>query len=172
ITASMGLGRAVRSLLLESPDLTEDPLIGGLHVKISGCPNGCGQHHLADIGFHGATVKGQAGLQVPAYDIFVGGRYEGGDVRYGTRLRGKVPAKAVPQVLRAFLIFYRDHRQPGEPFHAFVDRRGRESFERIAAPFGEVLPFDPQSSLSRDFYEDWERTGLYRLERGEGECSA
>lgn len=168
ITSSMGLGRAIRGVLLQSPDLIEDPLIERLHVKISGCPNGCGQHHIADLGFHGAAVKGDQKLQVPAYEVFLGGRCEGGEVRYGARLRIKVPAKAVPQVIRAFLALYRDHREPGELFHAFVDRIGRDPFEQIATQLAEIPPFAAERPA---FYQDWERTVLYRVERGEGECA-
>ncbi len=169
ITSSMGLGRAVRSLLLESPDLTEDPLIESLHIKISGCPNGCGQHHVADIGFHGAAVRGDRAQQVPAYEIFLGGRYEDGDVRYGARLRAKVPAKAVPEVVRTFLTFYRERHQGGEVFHAFVDRVGREPFEQIVGRSAAIPAFEGEGA---GFYQDWDRDILYRVERGEGECAS
>lgn len=167
ITSSMGLGRAVRAMLLEHPDLIADPLIERVHVKISGCPNGCGQHHIADIGFHGAAVKGDGGRQVPAYEIFLAGHYEGGDVRYGQRLRVKVPAKAVPQVVHAFLTLYREQRQDGEEFRAFADRVGREIFEQAAQPLAPV----PAAAAQPDLYQDWDRTAPYRVERGEGECA-
>lgn len=168
ITSSMGLGRAIRRVLLDRPGLADDPLIRSLRVRISGCPNGCGQHLISDIGLHGAAVKGERGLPVPAYEIFVGGRHGAGGVRYGTRLRVKVPAKAVPEVVPAFLVFYRDQRLPGEAFWAFADRQGREAFERIAARFAVAPPFVPDRA---EFYQDWERTVLYRVERGEGECA-
>jgi len=167
ITSSMGLGRAVRAMLLERPDLVADPLIERMHIKISGCPNGCGHHHLADIGFHGAAVKGDGGRQVPAYEVFLAGHYEGGDVRYGQRLRVRVPAKAVPQVVRAFLTLYREQRQPGEEFRAFADRVGREPFEHAAEPLAAV----PAAAALPDLYQDWDRTVPYRVERGEGECA-
>jgi len=167
ITSSMGLGRGVRAMLLEQPDLMDDPLIERLHIRISGCPNGCGHHHVAELGFHGAAMRGDKGLQVPAYEVFLGGR-DRGEVRYGTRLRVRVPAKVVPQVVRAFLTFYRDERRPNEAFPAFVDRVGREPFERLAASSSQVPPFD---RAHPDFYQDWERTAVYRVERGEGECA-
>jgi sulfite reductase beta subunit-like hemoprotein len=164
----MGLGRAVREALQGRPDLLGDPLIERLHIRVSGCPNGCGQHHVADIGLHGGAIKGERGLQVPSYDVFLGGRHEGGDVRYGTRLGIKVPAKAVPGLVCALLAFYRDRRQPDESFSAFVDRVGRQAFEEVAAPLAPV----PNFAEKPEFYYDWERSNIYRVERGEGECAA
>ena len=73
ITSSMGLGGALTEAV-KSID-TEDPLIKKMHIKMSGCPNGCGQHHIADIGFHGAAAKGPGG-QVPAYELFLGGSFD------------------------------------------------------------------------------------------------
>ena len=167
ITASMGLGAAVREMLLNSPDLTADPLISRLHIRMSGCPNGCGQHHIADIGFHGAAVKGDQGRQVPAYEVFLGGRYEGGDVRYAARVKVKVPAKAVPGMVQVVLTLYKERRQDHEAFSAFVDRLGRMPFEEIAARFGGVPSLDEGAG----FYVDWARTEPYKVERGEGECA-
>lgn len=167
ITSSMGLGRAIRSMLHGHPELFEDPLIDRLHIKISGCPNGCGQHHIADIGFHGAAMKGDGGRQVPTFEVFIGGRFEGGSVRYGARLKTRVPTKAVPEAVRAFLAVYKDRRQPDEPFPAFVDRVGREPFEEVAAPLSAVPSFDQ----APEFYRDWDQAMLYRVERGEGECA-
>ena len=83
ITSSMGLGRAI-SDAVSVIDKEEDALIRKMHIKMSGCPNGCGQHHVADIGFHGAAAKGPGG-QVPAYEMFLGGGFENGDTRIGLR---------------------------------------------------------------------------------------
>ena len=168
ITASMGLNRAVRAVLEAHPELAQDPLIERMHLRISGCPNGCAQHHLADLGFHGAATRGDQKMFVPAYEVFLGGRYQGSSVRYGARLRGRVPAKALPSAVIAVLSYYREQRQPEEIFGAFVDRVGREAFEAIVEQFAEIPSFDPARP---DFYQDWERSGVYQVERGEGECA-
>ena len=168
ITSSMGLGGAVRHMLQNNPDLAADPLISRLHIRMSGCPNGCGQHHIADIGFHGAAVKGDQGHQVPAYEVFLGGRYQGGDARYGARVKVKVPAKAVPGLVREFLTVYRQQREDGEAFAAFVDRLGRTPFEQIATRFGGAPSLEGEGA---DFYTDWARSEPYKVERGEGECA-
>jgi sulfite reductase beta subunit-like hemoprotein len=165
ITASMGLGRAVGEALTEMN--IDDPLIKQMHVKMSGCPNGCGQHHIADIGFHGAAAKAPGG-QVPAYELFLGGSYDNGDTRIGQRVKTKVPAKKMPEAIRRVLTFYQEQRQEGEPFKDFVERVGAATFEPILGEFKEV------PELNRDsiqYYIDWDKTVKYKLERGEGECA-
>jgi sulfite reductase beta subunit-like hemoprotein len=168
ITSSMGLNRAVRAVLAEHPDLAADPLIEQMHIRISGCPNGCGQHHLGDLGFHGAAAKGDQKMMLPAYEAFVGGFYRGSRVRYGLRLREKIPARRLPAAIIELLEYYRRERQPGEEFAAFVDRVGREPFEAIVNRCSEVPAFD---EAHPEPYQDWERKALYKVERGEGECA-
>ena len=72
----MGLNAAIQAKV-ESMQI-EDPLTKKIHIKMSGCPNSCGQHHIANIGFHGAAMK-VGSQQLPAYHVFVGGAYDGGD---------------------------------------------------------------------------------------------
>jgi sulfite reductase beta subunit-like hemoprotein len=165
ITSSMGLAEA----LIEALDVidTSDPLIKKMHIKMSGCPNGCGHHHIGDIGFHGAAAKGPGG-QVPAYDMFVGGTYREGDTRFGQRVKVKIPAKRVPEALSKTLDFYKAERLDGEEFQDFVVRVGPEVFEPVLSEFKDV------PSLNRDtlvYYMDWNKTIKYVLERGEGECA-
>ena len=166
ITSSMGLGEAVSETLTEMA--IEDPLVKSLHVKMSGCPNGCARHHIANIGFHGAATKGD-GNQVPAYEIMVGGSYGNGEpTRFAQRIKTKVPAKRVPQLVRQYIQFYQDQRQDGEAFNQFVDRVGTEPFEDIAREYKEPGPLNRENI---DTYQDWGKTTLYKLERGEGECA-
>ena len=171
ITSSMGLNKVV-GIALKNPNgqgtLLDDPLIKQMHVKMSGCPNGCGRHHVADIGFHGAFIKGPGGGQIPAYEVFVGGSYEDGDVRYGVRPRGKIPAKRVTEAVFGILRFYKETRQDGEYFKDFAARLGREPFEGVIAGYANVGRL---SKESLDLYMDYEKDGLYVMERGEGECA-
>jgi len=165
ITASMGLARAVGQTL-EDMNIT-DPLVRQMHVKMSGCPNGCGQHHIADIGFHGAAAKAPGG-QVPAYELFLGGSYEGGDARIGLRTRTKIPAKRVPEAIKRLIGFYQERRADGELFKDFAARLGPAEFEPILQELHDV------GELNRDTideYIDWDKTVKYKLERGEGECA-
>ncbi|MSQ07065.1 MAG: nitrite/sulfite reductase [Dehalococcoidia bacterium] len=172
ITSSMGLGQAIRESMASWNGLLEDPLVKKMHIKMSGCPNGCSQHHVASIGFHGAAMKGPTGEQVPAYEVLLGGSYGGASIdgtRYGQRLAGmKVPAKAVPAFVRDVTAFYHQNRKEGEEFSPFVDRVGTKAFEPLAAPYRELPALTDQTVAT---YMDWSKTMLYKVERGEGECA-
>ena len=165
ITSSMGLGRAIEETIADMD--TTDPLVRQMHVKMSGCPNGCGQHHIADIGFHGAAMKGPGG-QVPAYELFLGGSYDNADSRLALRVKTKVPAKRMPEALRLVVDYYKEQRNADEPFKDFVQRVGPAVFEPMLAELGDVPELD-RESLNQ--YIDWDKTVKYILERGEGECA-
>jgi sulfite reductase beta subunit-like hemoprotein len=165
ITSSMGLNRAIQQRV-ESLAY-EDELTRRIHIHMSGCPNSCGQHHIANIGFHGAAIK-VGELQLPAYHVFVGGAFEGGNLRMGTQLKLRLPAKRGPDAVQRFIELYQRERQPGEEFNAFFDRVGASPFESAIAEL--ILPGE-FSDDNRSIFIDWERGDLYRLERGEGECA-
>ena len=165
ITSSMGLGNALIEAI-KTID-TSDPLIKKMHIKMSGCPNGCGHHHVADIGFQGAATKGPGG-QVPAYEVFIGGSYDDADARFGQRVKARIPAKRMPQALEKMLDFYKAERNDGEEFKNFAARIGTEPFEAVLAEF-KNLPELNRETL--DTYMDWDKTVKYVVERGEGECA-
>ncbi len=165
ITSSMGLGRAMGAAIEEMA--ITDPLTRQMHVKMSGCPNGCGQHHVADIGFHGAATKAPGG-QVPAYELFLGGSYDDGDSRIGLRVRGRIPAKKTPDALKRIVGFYEENRNEGELFKDFVVRVTPKAFAPLVEEFKETRELNRESI---DAYMDWDKTIIYKVERGEGECS-
>jgi sulfite reductase beta subunit-like hemoprotein len=134
---------------------------------MSGCPNGCGQHHIGSIGFYGASLK-VGGRQVPAYVAHVGGRYEDGDLGYGQRLKVRLPAKRVPDAIEAWIRMYEAERSDGETFNEFVDRVGTERFE--AEVKGLALPVEFNLENLQHFI-DWSRSEPYKVIRGEGECA-
>ena len=169
ITCSMGLNRAVTEKLYEMR--IDDPTTRKMRVNMSGCPNSCGQHHIASIGFHGAAIKAanDGGRQVPAYHVFLGGTRGNGRIRIGQLLKARVPSKRVPIVVERFVRYYEAERQtPEEEFDAFVDRVGAAPFESLLQDL--VIPPDFSLDNMEEFI-DWERDGLYVLERGEGECA-
>ena len=173
ITASMGLAKALRDEMSNWNGLSDDAGVGDIKIKMSGCPNGCGLHHIANIGFHGAAVKGVESQQIPAYELFLGGNYGDNQVedsRIGTRVpRVKVPAKLVPSVLKEIVIHYKDNRaDESERFNDFLDRVGLEELTSVAARAQEV---GHEAEGGGEMYFDWERTNQYVLERGEGECA-
>ena len=138
----MGLNQAVQERL-EAMEIS-DPLTKRIHVKMCGCPNGCGQHHIANIGFYGASIK-VGDRQIPAYIPHLGGNYEGGEVVYGHRLKSRLPAKRVPDAVERWVRFYEDERDDGEEFNAFVERVGTDQFEaqvKDLVDAGRVQPRD------------------------------
>lgn len=173
ITSSMGLARAIREEIGTWDDLLQDEGVQKIRIKMSGCPNGCGLHHIANIGFHGAAVKGPDGQQIPAYELFLGGNYGDNrveDSRIGARIpRVKVPAKQVPTVVREIVTYYKENRQDDqERFNQFLDRVGLEELTAVA---DQAQKAAETAEAGSDMYIDWERTNLYKLERGEGECA-
>ncbi|PKB68511.1 MAG: hypothetical protein BZY81_01665 [SAR202 cluster bacterium Io17-Chloro-G4] len=171
ITSSMGLSKAISDEMDTWNGLLDDEEVQKMRIKISGCPNGCGQHHIANIGFHGAAVKGPDGQQIPAYELFLGGNYGSSrveDSRIGTRIPlVKVPAKSVPSIVREITSYFKENRQEKESFNGFLDRVGLEDLTAVAA---EAQQKAKEAEAESDLYFDWERTNVYKLERGEGEC--
>ena len=144
-----------------------DSLTRAIHIKMSGCPNGCGQHHIGNIGFYGASIK--AGERtMPAYIAHVGGNYEGGDVVFGHRLKVRLPAKRVPDAVERWIRHYEAERTEGEIFNAFVARVGTGAFEELVRDL--ALPAEFSLESMNEFI-DWNRSEPYRVERGEGECA-
>jgi sulfite reductase beta subunit-like hemoprotein len=165
ITSSMGLNRAIKERV-EEMRIT-DELTKRIHIKMSGCPNGCSQHHISNIGFYGASLK-VGGRQMPAYIPHIGGNFEGGEVIFGKRLKSRLPAKRVPEAVERWVRLYEAERDEGEEFNAFAERRGAESFE--AAVKDLTLPAEFSLETMQQFI-DWNRSSPYKVERGEGECA-
>jgi sulfite reductase (ferredoxin) len=165
ITSSMGLNRAIKQRVEEME--ISDELTRKIHIKMSGCPNGCSQHHIANIGFYGASLK-VGGRQVPAYIPHIGGNYEGGEVIFGARLKSRLPAKRVPEAVERWIKLYEAERDEGEEFNAFAERAGAERFEAEVKEL--TLPAEFSLETMQQFI-DWNRSRPYKVERGEGECA-
>ncbi len=165
ITASMGLNQAVQERV-ESIGL-DDPLINKMHIKMSGCPNGCSQHHIGNIGLYGASIK--AGERtIPAYIAHLGGEYDSGEVAFGTRLKSRLPAKRVPDAIERILRHYQERREGEEEFNSFVARQETGHFEELLADLAMPKEF---SLESMNHFIDWNRSEPYQVIRGEGECA-
>jgi sulfite reductase beta subunit-like hemoprotein len=165
ITSSMGLNGAIQDRIAQMA--IDDPLTRRIHIKNSGCPNGCGQHHIADIGFYGASIK-VGDKTVPAYIPHIGGRYEGGEVRYGQRLKARLPAKRVPEAVERWVRFYESDRQEGELFPSFVDRVGVSEFEGRVKDLTMPIEFNLENM---NHFIDYNREAPFQVIRGEGECA-
>ena len=164
ITSSKSLGEAMTEEVRKLDFLDEE--LEALTIKISGCPNGCGQHNVGSIGLQGASLTVN-NRQVPAYYVFLGGGFYEKGARMGERV-GKVAAKRVPQAIAKILKTFKKEKKSGEPFPDFIDRYGAKNFEPLLEEFREVGPLHKDI----DSYMDWGNQKVYKVERGEGECAA
>jgi sulfite reductase beta subunit-like hemoprotein len=165
ITSSMGLNAAIQERL-ESMDV-QDEMTRRVNIKMSGCPNGCGQHHIGNIGFYGASIK-VGEKTIPAYIAHIGGNFEGGEVIYGKRLKVRLPAKRVPDAVERWLRLYEAERESEEGFNAFAERVGAERLENEVKELASPVEFGLETL---DQFVDWNRSEPYQVERGEGECA-
>ncbi len=165
-TCNLGITRSLTLADVLSRELAgeTDPEVLKIRVKISGCPNSCGQHHVADIGFYGNARKiGER--QAPFYQLLLGGEVGAGGVRFARQVM-PVPARPVPAIIREILAFYKDDRLPGEAFSAWAGRTPDEAIVSRLRPFAEL--HEP----SDDLFVDWGDTETYTLKLGRGECAA
>jgi sulfite reductase beta subunit-like hemoprotein len=134
-------------------------------IKVSGCPNSCGQHHIAAIGFYGGARR-LHGEQVPHYMMLLGGRIGAGSAVFGTPIIS-IPAKLIPDAVQRVIGFYREQRAEGETFHQWIDRIGPASMKDKFNDLRDV----PEMALAADLYKDWGQTRQFKLQVGEGECA-
>ena len=165
-TCNLGITRSLTladelSRALEGYD---DPEIKKLRIKISGCPNSCGQHHIADIGFYG-NVRKIGDQQAPYYQLLLGGKVNAGGVRFARQIMA-VPARPIPAIIRELLTFYRQDRQPGESFSDWVGRTPDSAVVERLRPLATV------TNSTEDIFLDWGDTETFSLKLGRGECAA
>jgi sulfite reductase (NADPH) hemoprotein beta-component len=119
---------------------------GSLPIKISGCPNGCGQHAAAGIGLQGSLRK-VGGRGVPQYFVYLGGGYGDGTASFG-RLAAKVPARRVPEAIERLIELYDREKAEGESAPAFL---GRAAAERIDDLLRDLTELTPETARPEDF---------------------
>ena len=167
VTSSKGLGTAIRERLAASNgNYKSDPLVEQIRIKISGCPNSCGHHHVADIGFYGNAVRSGERM-VPAFSMLVAGKAQGEDARIGKHVM-KIATKRIPEAVTTLIDYYTGDRNDGEPFDEWALRVGTPAIKEIMADFKDMPVYneDPMA------FVDWGATKLFSLdEMGEGECA-
>ncbi len=161
LTKSMNLGAA----LAETVKGHSDPQVRQLSIKISGCPNSCGQHWIGDIGFYGNARKID-GKEVPYYLMLLGGGYDStGIMRFGVAVQS-IPARLAPEAVRRVLDHFVRNRQSGESFRDYVLRNKVEVFRGMTNDL--VKP----PELAPEMYRDWGDDMEYSLQLGRGECAS
>lgn len=136
-----------------------------IKIKISGCPNSCGQHGFASIGFHGSTIRDKQGKMVPAVVVLLGGgKLRGGEGIMSDKIN-KIPSKRAPQALRVLLTDYEENSTDGEYYHDYFKRLGRNHFYQLIKPFADM------TSVAPDEYIDWGQDRNFVLHTAVGECA-
>jgi sulfite reductase (ferredoxin) len=98
----------------------------------------------------------------------VGGVFEGGEVKFGTRLKLRLPSKRVPDAVERWINHYESNRQDGEEWNAFVERVGTSELEGLVKDLS--MPVDFGLETMNEFI-DWNRNVPFEVIRGEGECA-
>jgi sulfite reductase beta subunit-like hemoprotein len=161
LTKAMNLGAA----LSETVRQFDDPELRKLSIKVSGCPNSCGQHWIADVGFYGNARKIE-GREVPYYQMLLGGGIdETGVMRFGLAVQS-IPARLAPRAVERVIEHYISSRQDGENFRQYVLRHKVEFFRQKIADL--IKP----AEMSPEMYQDWGDEEAFSLKLGRGECAA
>jgi sulfite reductase (ferredoxin) len=166
IASAKGLGSAI-STAFNNGLAKYSELARPLRIKISGCPNGCAHHSVANIGFYAAALS-KDGRSVPAHFVTVGGRARGDDAQFGA-LIGKFPAKNCVKVTETLLGLYEKTKLPAEDFDSFVARTGTERLKEILEPLRQAPSFEKDPSFYEDFGHEHEQ---FAVQKGiKGECA-
>jgi sulfite reductase (ferredoxin) len=145
------------------PDLINN---NDIKIKISGCMNSCGQHGMANIGFHGSSLKAADKRVLPALQVLLGGGTVGDGIGRVADKVLKVPSKRGPQVLRVLLNNYEENATEGEYFNEYYDRNGEKYFYNLLKPLADL------STLVEDDFLDWGHSEQFATEIGVGECAS
>ncbi len=165
IASSRGLAGELRQRLAARA-AQFDEAVGNLRIKVSGCFNSCGQHHVADIGFWGVSRKVN-GRAVPHFQVVLGGQWAENAGAYGLAVCA-VPSKNVPGVVDRLTEAYMGQRESGEPFAAYTKRVGKAEIRTLLADLRSV----PTYSEDASYYSDWGDPREFTIgDMGVGECA-
>ena len=166
ISSSRGLAAELRNRLA-AKSVQLDEAIQNLHIKVSGCFNSCGQHHVADIGFYGAS-RTVGGFRIPHFQVVLGGEWENNGGSYGLPIVA-IPSKRTPDALDRITEFYMREKEKGERFPRFITRIGKAKIRQL---LDDLAGNFPDHDKEPHFFEDWGDPRQYSLgDIGKGECS-
>ncbi|MBM3810495.1 MAG: nitrite/sulfite reductase [Acidimicrobiia bacterium] len=165
ISSSRGLAAELRERLAATA-YEMDEAVRGLHIKVSGCFNSCGQHHACDLGFYGVS-RNKGGYTVPHFQVLLGGQWQNNAGSYGLAI-GAVPSKRIPETVERITSRYLEGKSNGESFHAWTRRIGKAACKAMI----EDLTSIPSHDENPDFYIDWADARKYTIgDIGVGECA-
>jgi sulfite reductase (ferredoxin) len=134
-------------------------------IKVSGCPNGCSQHHVAAIGLQGGVRK-VGGQLAPQYHLTIGGGVDGAGARFG-RLVAKVPARRVPEAVDRLIAHCAAHRGASESPRAYFQRLNLKEARRLVADLADL---NEQNARAEDFV-DLGSSVKFEVVALDGECA-
>ena len=162
VSSSRGLAAHLRNHFIEAGVQNE---IKDFRIKISGCPNSCGQHHIANLGFFGSS-KRMGGHIAPVYLVLLGGHMVENASSYGLAT-GKIHGKYIPEFIEELTGKYVDEKQEDETFTDYVGRLGKVEIKSILSKYDKIPPYEE----APEFYIDTGDTKDYQLKTGVGECA-
>lgn len=165
IASSRGLtGELSQRLTAKRAEL--HPAVEELKIKVSGCFNSCGQHHVADIGFFGNSRR-SGNHKVPHFQVVLGGEWANNAGSFGLAM-GAVPAKTVPDVLEAITNAYVTERKGDQNFQSWVQEKGKRALKELLQPFMKL----PTIEEEPEYFSDWGDSRVYTIgDIGIGECA-
>ncbi len=165
ISASRGLAGELRTRLATQAHLL-DEAVQKLHIKVSGCFNSCGQHHISDLGFYGVSRK-IGGYMVPHFQVVLGGQWENNGGSYGLPV-GPIASKNIPEVVTRLTGRYVSERSKNESFKDFVQRIGKIEIKKMFEDLTQI----PSHAVDPSYYTDWGDPREYTTgDIGVGECA-
>ena len=163
ITSSRGLAAELKAKFANGMGTIADR--DDINVKVSGCFNACGHHHIADIGFLGSVQRKKSDT-APVFQVVLGGSTGNNGSSFGL-VTGKVPARNAPEVVRKLTSIYTEERRDEESFSEFVLRLAKPRLKQELAEFAEL----PLHGEAPEYYRDNRQSWEYRKETGVGECA-
>jgi sulfite reductase (ferredoxin) len=165
IASSRGLAGELRERL-GAQAMHMDAAVRNLRIKISGCFNSCGQHHVADIGFYGNS-RNVGGYTVPHFQVVLGGQWTENAASYGQAM-GSVPSKRIPEFVGRLTEKFISERQGPESFQKYCGRIGKKALKGLVDEWTKVPPHDQDAS----FYSDWGDPREFTIgDMAAGECA-
>jgi len=166
IASSRGLAEELRQML-STKQMELDEAVQNLRIKISGCFNSCGQHHIADMGFYGnsRTFKG---YKVPHFQVVLGGEWKNNAGTFGMAM-GAIPSKNIPKVVLKLTEYYvKNRNSKDQSFQEYYSSQNKSDIKVQLQEFTEIPPYLEDS----EFYSDWGDPRVFTLgDMGVGECA-
>jgi len=174
LTNSHRLAKEIQRKLL-GLKFDEDDDLSDSSIKISGCPNSCGQHGIATIGFFGGG--GRVGKDMyPNYQMSLGGRSDGDTMLGQTCLR--VPAKRVIPVILKIIELFKQNKKSNDTLQSWIHRVVNNNEDSEIKSINDIkkvlepLTIPPTKEEDPDFYLDYGTDTSYHTKTGKGECAA